>query len=139
WDALGPIVERTPAIQREEIGRAASGRPIYLLRTGSGSTRVLFWSQMHGDETTASRSLTDLFNYIAGNPADPRVQRWSDRLTILAVPMLNPDGADAHRRRSAFGIDINRDARLLATPEGRALKQVQERYRPDFGFNLHDQ
>src|SRR5690606_19031974 len=51
----------------------------------------------------------------------------------------NPDGADAHRRRSAHGIDINRDARVLATEEGRTLKQVQERWQPAFGFNLHDQ
>src|SRR5690606_16271997 len=116
-----------------------SGRPLYLVRTGSGPTRVLFWSQMHGDETTASRSLVDLFKYIASSPSDPRVQRWLSQLTILAVPMLNPDGADAHRRRSAFGIDVNRDARMLATPEGRALKQVQEQYQPQFGFNLHDQ
>jgi beta-lactamase class A len=139
WRALGPLVDNSPALHREEVGRAASGRPLYLVRTGTGPARVLFWSQMHGDETTASRSLTDLFNYIASAPDDPRVRRWNERLTILAVPMLNPDGADAHRRRSAFGVDINRDARLLSTPEARALKSVQERWRPDFGFNLHDQ
>lgn len=139
WSALGPIVENAPHIEREVAGRAASGRPLYLLRTGSGPTRVLFWSQMHGDETTATRALTDLFNHIASSPADPRVRRWQDQLTILAVPMLNPDGADAHRRRSAFGIDINRDVRPLSTPEGRTLKRVQEQYQPHFGFNLHDQ
>ncbi|HEX6306760.1 MAG TPA: serine hydrolase [Longimicrobiales bacterium] len=139
WGTLGPIVDEAASIAREEVGRAASGRSIYLVRTGSGPTRVLFWSQMHGDETTASRALTDLFHFIASAPDDPRVRRWTERLTILAVPMLNPDGADAHRRRSAHGIDVNRDARALATPEARALKQVQERWRPDFGFNLHDQ
>ncbi|HEX6135044.1 MAG TPA: serine hydrolase [Longimicrobiales bacterium] len=139
WGTLGPIIDRSAALTREEVGRAGSGRPIYLVRTGDGPTRVLFWSQMHGDETTASRALTDLFNFIASAPDDPRVRRWSERLTILAVPMLNPDGADAHRRRSVHGIDINRDARVLATPEARTLKQVQERWRPDFGFNLHDQ
>jgi beta-lactamase class A len=139
WSALNPIIDGATALEREEIGRSASGRPLYLVRTGTGPTRVLFWSQMHGDETTASRALTDLFNYLATAPDDPRVRRWRQRLTILAVPMLNPDGADAHRRRSAHGIDINRDARLLSTPEARALKHVQERWRPDFGFNLHDQ
>ncbi|HSK19575.1 MAG TPA: serine hydrolase [Longimicrobiales bacterium] len=139
WGALAPIADGAPGIEREVTGRSASGRPLYLLRAGTGPTRVLFWSQMHGDETTASRSLTDLFSYIATSPNEARVQRWLERLTILAVPMLNPDGADAHRRRSAFGIDINRDARVLSTPEGRALKQVQEQYRPQFGFNLHDQ
>ena len=139
WSALSPIIDGAPSLEREEIGRSASGRPLYLVRTGTGPTRVLFWSQMHGDETTASRALTDLFNYLANAPDDPRVRRWRQRLTILAVPMLNPDGADAHRRRGAHGIDINRDARLLSTPEARALKSVQERWRPDFGFNLHDQ
>ena len=139
WSALAPIVERAPQIEREVTGRAASGRPLYLVRTGSGPTRVLFWSQMHGDETTATRSLADLFNYIAESPDDPRVRRWQQQLTILAVPMLNPDGADAHRRRNAFGIDVNRDVRPLSTPEGRALRQVQQQYQPHFGFNLHDQ
>ncbi|MBR9989812.1 MAG: serine hydrolase [Gemmatimonadetes bacterium] len=139
WNALGPIVDGSAIIDREVTGRAASGRPIYLLRTGTGPTRVLFWSQMHGDETTASRSLADLYNYIAASPGDTRVQTWRERLTILAVPMLNPDGADAHQRRNAFGIDVNRDVRPLATPEGRALRQVQQQYQPHFGFNLHDQ
>jgi hypothetical protein len=31
--------------------------------------------------------------------------------------MLNPDGAQRFQRRNALGIDINRDARALVTPE----------------------
>jgi beta-lactamase class A len=139
WSALGPLVDDAPALTREEIGRSAENRPLYLVRHGAGPARVLLWSQMHGDETTASRALADIFNYIAGFPDEPRVRRWAERLTILAIPMLNPDGAEAHRRRSAFGIDINRDARVLATPEARALKSAQEQWQPAFGFNLHDQ
>jgi beta-lactamase class A len=139
WSAVDPVLAALPAFTVEEIGRSAEGRPLRLIRYGTGPERVLLWSQMHGDETTASRALADIFHYIAHNPDDERVRRWAERLTILAVPMLNPDGAGQHRRRSAFGIDVNRDARVLATPEGRALKAVQERWRPDFGFNLHDQ
>jgi beta-lactamase class A len=139
WSVLRPLIDATPALASEEIGRSSLGRPIRLVRAGSGPVTVLFWSQMHGDETTASRALADLFNTIALQPDDERVRRWLSALTILAVPMLNPDGADAHRRRSEYGVDINRDARSLATPEGRVLRQVQQRYRPQFGFNLHDQ
>jgi beta-lactamase class A len=139
WRELNRIVDGASALYREEIARSLDGRPIQLVRFGSGPTPVLFWSQMHGDETTASRALADLFNYMATSPDEPRVQRWAERLTILAVPMLNPDGADAHQRRGSHGIDINRDARALATPEGRALKAVQERFQPRYGFNLHDQ
>ena len=53
--------------------------------------------------------------------------------------MLNPDGAQRFQRRNAQGIDINRDARMLATPEGRVLKAVRDEVNPAVGFNLHDQ
>jgi hypothetical protein len=53
--------------------------------------------------------------------------------------MLNPDGAELFQRQNAVGIDVNRDARELATPEARALKGIRDRLTPDFGFNLHDQ
>ena len=55
------------------------------------------------------------------------------------VPMLNPDGAQRYTRRNAQGIDINRDALHLQTPEGRALKALRDRLQPVLGFNLHNQ
>ena len=53
--------------------------------------------------------------------------------------MLNPDGAERYARRNAQAIDVNRDALDLATPEGRLLKAVRDRFQPELGFNLHDQ
>ena len=53
--------------------------------------------------------------------------------------MLNPDGAERYARRNAQAIDINRDALQLATPEGRLLKALRDRFQPELGFNLHDQ
>jgi hypothetical protein len=60
-------------------------------------------------------------------------------LTIHVVPMLNPDGAERYQRRNAQGIDVNRDALMLQTPEGRALKALRDRLEPRIGFNLHNQ
>jgi beta-lactamase class A len=139
WRALGPIAAASPHIERAEVGRSLEGRALELLRVGTGPTHVLLWSQMHGDETTATRALADLLHYIAAAPDDARVAHWRERLTILAIPMLNPDGAERHVRRNAVGIDVNRDARSLATPEGHTLKAVRDRYDPQYGFNLHDQ
>ena len=62
-----------------------------------------------------------------------------DRLTLLLLPMLNPDGAERHQRRNAQAIDVNRDALSLVTPEGRILKAMRDRHQPLLGFNLHDQ
>lgn len=139
WRAVGPIIDASPVLEREVVGRSVEGREIYLVRYGNGPTPVLLWSQMHGDESTATMSLADLFRYLTEEADQPLPRRLAERLTIYFVPMLNPDGVERFQRRNAYGIDINRDARMQATPEGRTLKALQERLRPQFGFNLHDQ
>jgi hypothetical protein len=122
----------------EEVGRSVQGRPIHLVTLGSGPRRVLLWSQMHGDEPSATPALLDLAATLLGSGA-PEARAILDGLTLLMVPMLNPDGAERYGRRNAQGIDMNRDALALATPEGRLLKAVRDRFRPELAFNLHDQ
>lgn len=139
WQALGPRVDGAPGLEREVVGRSAEGRELYAVTYGSGPTRVLLWSQMHGDESTATMALADIFNFLAAEPDHPLAARLRDRLTVVAIPMLNPDGAERFQRRNAYGVDVNRDAVALVTPEARTLKRVQERFDPQFGFNLHDQ
>jgi predicted deacylase len=140
WRALDPVV-RSPALEVREIGRSVQHRPIRAVTFGSGSTTVLLWSQMHGDESTATMSLADLIAWFASpDPVHRELrERVASRLTIVMVPMLNPDGAELFQRENALGIDINRDARRLATPEARALARLRDSIRADFGFNLHDQ
>ena len=136
---LQQLAEKYPVrFHYEEIGRSVENRPVYLVTMGSGPTRVLLWSQMHGDEPTATAALCDIFDYLLKRD-DPFTKNILEEITILAVPMLNPDGAQQFRRRNAQDIDINRDARDQATPEGRLLFQLKEQYQPQFGFNLHDQ
>jgi hypothetical protein len=125
--------------QAEVIGASVEGRTLHHVWLGRGPLRVLLWSQMHGDEPTATVALFDVLNYLQANRAEPHVVRLLDRLTLHVLPMLNPDGAEVPQRRNAQGIDINRDALLLQTPEGRALKSLRDRLNPPIGFNLHNQ
>jgi hypothetical protein len=138
WKAVEPSLA-SPALRVEEIGRSIHGREIRSVTFGQGATKVLLWSQMHGDESTATMALADIFRFLADRDPHPLRDRLRRELTIVFVPMLNPDGAELFRRQNAAGIDINRDARPLATPEARALKGIRDRLTPDFGFNLHDQ
>ena len=39
-------------------------RPIYGLKLGEGSHKVLAWSQMHGNETTTTKACLDLVEYL---------------------------------------------------------------------------
>lgn len=138
WRAMAPAL-RSPDFRVEEVGRSLQGREIRTVTYGSGPTRVLLWSQMHGDEPTASMALADIFAFLASDRADPLAARLREKLTIVFIPMLNPDGAELYQRHNAVGIDVNRDARRLSTPEARTLKAVRDRFAPEFGFNLHDQ
>ena len=121
------------------LGQSAEGRTISLLRLGTGSVKVLLWSQMHGDEPTATMALLDMLNFFA-RAEDHAVSRTIlDALTLLIIPMANPDGAERFQRRTAQSIDMNRDALTLETPEAHILKETRDAYQPHFGFNLHDQ
>ena len=138
WGAMAPSLASN-ALRTEEIGRSINGREIRSVTFGRGPTTVLLWSQMHGDESTASMALADIFAYLASPEPDALRDRLQRELTITFVPMLNPDGAELFQRHNAVGIDVNRDGRQLSTPEARALKALRDRIQPQFGFNLHDQ
>jgi hypothetical protein len=137
-----PLIKALPALFHvEEIGQSFEGRTIYGIRAGHGNTRVLAWTQMHGDESTATRSLFDVFRFLAdaAEAFAPHRQAILSNLSLLFVPMVNPDGAQRWQRENAQGIDVNRDARRGTTPEGRLLQTLCKTFAPHFALNLHDQ
>lgn len=137
WSVVAPFLSR--GVRVERVAFSAEGREIRQLSYGTGPVSVLLWSQMHGDESTATMALADLIRFFEEQPTHPLARRIGEHTTIHMIPMLNPDGAERFQRRNAQGIDVNRDARRLQTPEGKFLKSVRDSVDPDFGFNLHDQ
>lgn len=142
-DDIVPLIKKhtdSKVFRSEILGYSIQKRSIHHLTTGRGKTKVLLWSQMHGDESTATMALFDIFNFLSASDENNEFRKEiMDNLEMHFVPMLNPDGAEAWKRRSALNIDINRDARALNTPEGRILTGIAKRLNPQFGFNLHDQ
>jgi len=126
-------------VKVDEVGESFGGREIYQVEWGRGPLKVFMWSQMHGDEPTATSALIDMFAFLQNNRSLDWVKRIEKAVTIRAVPMLNPDGSELFQRRSIQGIDINRDAVNLATPEARLLKRLRAEWQPAIGFNLHNQ
>jgi len=139
WRVVGPLVRGSDHFRVNVVGESAEGRPLRTISFGRGPLSVLLWSQMHGDESTATMALADLYSLVVEKPNHGVVRTILDGITVHTLPMLNPDGAQRFQRRNAQGIDINRDARALATPEGRVLKSVRDDVDPVVGFNLHDQ
>jgi len=139
---LQPLINKLQSDSKytvKKVGQSIEGRDLNLISVGSGKTNVFLWSQMHGNEPTATQAIFDIFNFLNSDDFSEEKEAILSNLTLHFLPMLNPDGAEKYIRRNALGIDINRDALRLQSPAGKTLKKVRDSLNADFGFNLHDQ
>jgi hypothetical protein len=142
FDDIHPLLENLNTIFKKEIlGKSCNGLPIYKLSIGTGLKKVLIWSQMHGNESTGTKALFDLFQFFQSS--DAGIIELKDAIlkscTLEIIVLLNPDGAIKFTRENAAGIDLNRDAVDRKAIESQLLRGVLDAYRPQFCFNLHDQ
>ncbi|WP_333600382.1 M14 family metallopeptidase [Flavobacterium sp.] len=121
----------------EIVGHSVLGKPIYKIQVGTGKTKILMWSQMHGNESTTTKALFDFINVLHSGTELGKM--LLSKFTFCMLPMLNPDGAEAYTRENANSIDLNRDAQNQSQPESVVLRQVFENFQPDYCYNLHDQ
>ena len=141
-EELQPLIQKhAEQFRIKHLGTSVLGRSINSLDWGSGPTKVMLWSQMHGNESTATMALFDVFNFLEGTGDQHAELRevLRSQLQLKFIPMLNPDGAAVFKRRNALDIDLNRDAISLISPEAELLKNARDDFEPEFGFNLHDQ
>ncbi|WPY97247.1 DUF2817 domain-containing protein [Christiangramia sp. OXR-203] len=123
----------------ETIGTSVEHRNIYGLQIGSGSKKVLMWSQMHGNESTTTKAVLDFLNSIAEDVENLYNKSLLEETKLYIIPVLNPDGAANYTRVNANNVDLNRDMQDLSQPESRLLMKVYREFQPDFCLNLHDQ
>jgi len=118
-------------------GKSIENRDIYLIKAGTGKKKIVLWSQMHGNEPTATAAIFDILNFFSTqNTITEDILKENQ---LFFIPMLNPDGAERFIRKNAIGIDINRDASRVAAPESKILINILKKHKPNLAFNLHDQ
>ena len=139
WQEL--ITEWSSHFEIRELGKTEEGRPIHEVKWGEGPIQVIAWSQMHGDEATATMALADIFSLLSSSSEFSRElkQKLHQNITLRIIPRLNADGAERWQRETALGIDMNRDATKQNSIEARILSAWADEIKPDFAFNLHDQ
>lgn len=142
WLRLSDLSTFFEALEKREdldvfkIGESEEGRAIRAINWGNGPLKVMLWTQMHGNEPSATIALEPFLNQLLQNPD---LKALESKLRVLMIPMLNPDGAERFQRRNAYGIDINRDALAQASAEMQVFQEILGSFRPDWAFNLHDQ
>ncbi|OZM73950.1 peptidase M14 [Amycolatopsis antarctica] len=85
------------AVDVEQVGRSNRGRELWSARVGTGPKAVLLTSEIHGNEKTGTDAIVDLLDWV-GTSDSAKAKRWREELTIVAIPKMNPDGAELDRR-----------------------------------------
>ncbi len=141
WENLINAWSASPHFTVTQIGQTTELRPIHEVRFGVGPIPIIAWSQMHGDEATATMALADIFRFLTLDTAEYRLirEKLHQKISIYVIPRLNADGAERWTRETALGIDMNRDAQAQNSVEAQLLSSWADSIKPLFAFNLHDQ
>nr|WP_255647936.1 M14 family zinc carboxypeptidase [Pseudalkalibacillus hwajinpoensis] len=80
----------------EVAGYSNQGREIYKATVGSGEKVILVQSEIHGNEKTGTAALLNLLQQLGSN--SPEAKKIRSEVTIVAMPMINPDATELNRR-----------------------------------------
>ena len=141
FDDIEPLIKKlSNKFKKEILGYSENNIPIYKISIGTGSIKILSWSQMHGNESTGTKALFDLFNFFENSGDLESIKDQILKQCMLQfIVLLNPDGAIKFTRENANNIDLNRDAVDRKAIESNLLRKTLEIFNPKFCFNLHDQ
>jgi Zinc carboxypeptidase len=136
---LGSIEQSSQGVvEVRSAGRSGEGRELLYATVGHGPD--VFWLQarIHGNELHSTEAVLQVLNYLAAS-GDPVATRIREQLTVIVIPLYNPDGAEANIRQSTtpLRIDLNRDWELFQQPESRAWYALWEQTHPRLALDLH--
>lgn len=125
------------AVTVDSAGRSGEGRELLYATVGSGPD--VFWLQarIHGDELHSTEAALQILKHLTSG--DPDARRIREQLTVVVIPMYNPDGAEANIRTSTTPsrVDLNRDWEDFRQPESRQWYAVWEEQQPRYSLDLH--
>lgn len=123
------------------IGTSVQGRNIYAMMFSStkfgnekSKLRVLIFAQQHGDEQSGKEGALIL----AEELIKPENRYLFDRIDLMLVPQVNPDGSEVNVRRNANNADLNRNHLILSEPETRALHNMFDKYLFEVTMDVHE-
>jgi|WetSurMetagenome_2_1015567.scaffolds.fasta_scaffold06787_4 hypothetical protein len=138
---IARLDDSSPLLSVETIGKSAKDRNIFALKFSSSEfgkdrnkTRVLIFAQQHGNEQSGKDGALLLAAGLlqAGN------RYLLDRLDIILIPLMNPDGSEANSRRNGNQADLNRNHLILTEPETIALHKLYDKFLFEVTMDVHE-
>ena len=106
-------IERTSRdlVDVASAGTSGEGRQLLYATVGDGPTTFWLQARIHGNELHSTEAALQILDHLASG--DPQARLIRDQLTVVVIPMYNPDGAESNIRQSTTPtrIDLNRDWR----------------------------
>jgi hypothetical protein len=132
-------IERTSKglVSVSSAGTSGEGRELLYATVGDGPTTFWLHARIHGNELHSTEAVLQILDHLASG--DPRARLIREQLTVIVIPMYNPDGAEANIRQSTTPnrIDLNRDWENFAQPESVAFWKLWRKTAPELALDLH--
>jgi len=139
------VVQVLDRIERTSNGRvtvgsaglSGEGHDLLYATVGNGPTTFWLQARIHGNELHSTEAALQILDHLASGSPDARLIR--ENLTVVVIPMYNPDGAEANIRQSTTPnrIDLNRDWENFAQPESIAFWRLWRDVAPQLALDLH--
>jgi len=134
---------RSDRVSLVSLGCSSLGRDVLCVAVHDPATvfgqtpRLFVIGRQHGNEPSGTEAALAFVQHFATTQGELERETLK-RLTIVAVPMANPDGAEKGRRRNGNNVDLNRDWLGQTQPEVKAIETAVRVWRPNALMDLHD-
>ena len=119
------------------IGRSVGKRRINVVFIGervNPQLKLFIMAGQHGDERYSRKATERLISYLWRT----RAKDFPSNVCIAILPNANPDGSHKNTRRTADGIDMNRDHVTLNSEENRAIHSFIRSWKPNLIIDVHN-
>ena len=120
--------------QTDLSGAATLEQAAETLRTDSDKLTVYYRAQMHGNEPAGGEGALAMIYYIRDSLGDEIL----DKINLVIVPRINPDGSYLYQRRLYSDLDPNRDQLRLESEEMQAVQRGYLLFNPEIIIDGHE-
>lgn len=110
------------------------GKELTFQRTSNGKPTVMLIAQQHGDEPMGCDVLMGTIKRIAQGGMNYLL----DKVNIVIMPRINPDGAANFTRVARKNVDINDDHQKFYTIEATSVSNMYDLFNPEVFVDLHE-
>jgi hypothetical protein len=138
---LNTLVKTTKIMSLDTLTKSVEGRIIPFVKISKDKfssknkkLKVMIFAQQHGNEHSGKEGVLFLLKEFSTG----RLNYLLDRLDILLIPQMNPDGSEKNKRLNGNNDDMNRNHQILTAPEVAGLHKLFNTYLPEATIDVHE-